>query len=68
MMDIEIIRARLAAGIPVRVQSHPATDAWMRGDRYGDVVKAGRKWVHVKMDHSGRTLRFSPDDITESES
>ena len=24
-----------------RVKIHPATDAWMQGDRYGEVVKIG---------------------------
>lgn len=44
-----------------RVESHPATDPWIFGDRFGTVTKIGRKWVHVKMDRSGRTLRFLPD-------
>lgn len=39
-----------------RVETHPATDAWMQGDRYGEVVSIGRKYVHVKLDRSGRTL------------
>ncbi len=47
--------------IGTRIELHPATDTWMRGDRYGTVIKVGRKWVHVKMDRSKRTLRFSPD-------
>jgi hypothetical protein len=46
-----------------RVETHPSTNAWIFGDRYGDVVKVGRKYVHVKMDRSGRTLRFIPDRI-----
>lgn len=66
-MDIKVIRDRINAGIPVRVQSHPATDAWMRGDRYGSVTKVGRKWVHVRMDRSGRTLRFTPDNIDSAD-
>ena len=45
------------------VQAHPATDAWMSGDRYGVVVKVGRLRVHVKMDRSGRTLRFHPENL-----
>jgi hypothetical protein len=44
----------------MRVELHPATDAWMSGDRYGDVVKVGRKLVHVKMDRSGRILKVHP--------
>lgn len=48
-----------------RVQAHPATDTWMRGDRYGVVEKIGRKYVHVRMDRSGRTLRFLPVNLLE---
>ena len=46
-----------------RVELHPATDAWMFGDRYGEVVKIGRKYVHVKCDRSGRTRRLTPRNI-----
>lgn len=46
-----------------RVETHPATSAWMMGDRYGEVVKVGRKFVHVSMDRSGRTLRWSPRNL-----
>ena len=63
-MDIETLRARMNASTgPVRIQTHPATDAWMRGDRYGTVTKVGRTYVHVRMDRSGRTLRFTPGNI-----
>lgn len=48
-----------------RVQTHPATDAWMQGDRYGAVVGLGVKYIRVKMDRSGRTLKFCPDNLTE---
>jgi len=57
-----------------RVQIHPATDAWMQGDRYGVVVKhtrnrkasaTGYRTHHVKMDKSGRTLKLSPELVTE---
>ena len=43
-----------------RVQLHPATNAWMQGDRYGTIVQVGTKLVTVKLDTSGRTLRFHP--------
>jgi hypothetical protein len=33
----------LALGM--RVQIHPATDLFMRGVRFGDIVALGRKWV-----------------------
>lgn len=48
-----------------RVQAHPATDTWMRGDRYGTVSKIGRKHIHVKMDRSERTIRFTPHNLLE---
>lgn len=47
----------------MRVELHPATDAWMMGDRYGDVVLVGRKLVHVKMDRSGKTRKVHPRNI-----
>jgi hypothetical protein len=61
-----------------RVQLHPACDEWMQGDRYGTVVGFGRArdyvdtWtrevvkrspVLVKLDVSGRTRRFHPDNV-----
>ena len=45
-----------------RVELHPATDAWMRGDRYGIVLSIGRKYIHLRMD-SGRRLRVAPTNI-----
>ena len=38
------------------VQLHPANDAWMQGDRFGVVVNIGGRYIHIKMDKSGRTL------------
>lgn len=49
-----------------RVQAHPAIGVWMMGDRYGEVVKVGRKYIHVRMDRSGRTLRFIPANLLEA--
>lgn len=46
-----------------RVMLHPGTDAWMRGDKYGDVTRIGKKHVHVKMDVSGRTLKVAPSRL-----
>jgi hypothetical protein len=40
-----------------RVEIHPATSYWLQGDRYGTVIKVGRKRLHVRMDKSGRVLR-----------
>ncbi len=49
--------------VGTRVEAHPATDTWMMGDRYGEIVKVGTRFVHVKMDRSGRTLRFTPNNL-----
>jgi hypothetical protein len=46
-----------------RVELHPATDAWMQGDRYGQVVLLGRRYVHIKMERSGRVLRKAPRHV-----
>lgn len=35
----------------------------MMGDRFGEVVKIGRKLIHVKMDKSGRTLKLPSDYV-----
>lgn len=65
-----------AAG--TRVEVHAATDAFMQGDKFGVVVGHGNaipyvdrydrtithvRPVRVKMDRSGRTLRFHPDNL-----
>jgi hypothetical protein len=51
-----------------RVELHPGTDRWMMGDRYGDavsVIGSGKHKGHVrvKLDKSGKTLRFHPDNV-----
>ena len=46
-----------------RVELHPATDAWMRGDRFGTVERIGKRhphYVFVRMDRSGLVRRV-PD-------
>lgn len=48
-----------------RVQLSPATDAWMMGDMYGQIIKVGRRLVHVRMDRSGRVRRLAPKYIYE---
>ena len=45
-----------------RVQLHPALDLWMRGVRFGNVTKIGRKYVHVKPDNY-RRVRISPENL-----
>lgn len=46
-----------------RVQLHPATDRWMRGDRYGVVVVAGFMRAKVTLDKSGDTLWLNREDV-----
>lgn len=53
-----------ALTIGQRVELHPATDAWMMGDRYGEVVKIGRTYIHVKMDRSGKVRKVRADLLT----
>lgn len=55
-----------------RVQLHPATDAWMRGERFGEIVNLTRlrnsaPCIHVRLDMSGHTLRLAPDNILRAE-
>jgi len=49
-----------------RLQIPAYTDAWMRGDRFGDLVRttgSGEATVaHVKLDVSGKTVRVALDD------
>lgn len=49
-----------------RVELHPAMESWMRGDRYGEVWKIGTKYVHVKMDVSGRILTVLPENLQDA--
>lgn len=49
-----------------RVELAPYLDDWMRGDRYGTVIKTGArtKAVYVKLDKSGRTRRYQESSLT----
>ena len=41
-----------------RVQIRPHHDIWMMGDRYGTIEKVARKYIHVRLDKSGRLWKF----------
>ena len=56
-MDITCFR------IGDRVELHPATDAWMSGDRYGVVREITFKYLRVRMDKSDRLLRVNPASV-----
>lgn len=48
-----------------RVQLHPATDAWMRGERYANVVEiipTSPLPIVVKTDH-GSTIHFAACNV-----
>jgi len=64
----------------MRVQIPAYTDHWMKGDRYGDVLRVYRKPVavhgkantfalrevaSVRLDKSGKTIKVVLDDCTE---
>jgi hypothetical protein len=46
-----------------RVEIPVYTDSWMKGDRFGEIVKTGRRnkggalIVHVRLDKSGKTVK-----------
>uniref|UniRef100_A0AAU8GNY4 Uncharacterized protein n=1 Tax=Mycobacterium phage Pharb TaxID=3136626 RepID=A0AAU8GNY4_9VIRU len=46
-----------------RVALRPCSDAWMRGDRFGEVVEVGRTRVYVRLDRSGRRYPARPSDL-----
>lgn len=48
-----------------RVELHPATDLWMRGARFGTIVKAlpVRRAYLVKLDKVARTRRIRHHDL-----
>lgn len=41
-----------------RVAAQPHTDAFMMGDRFGEVTRVGTKLVTVRMERSGRLRKF----------
>ena len=48
-----------------RISLFSWTDRWMRGDRFGEIVKVTRTRIHVRMDRSGQVARFHPSHINE---
>ena len=60
-MDMAQITSGLIVGN--RVAIHPATDAWMMGEKYGHVTKIGRRDIHVTGERSGRNFRFRSENV-----
>jgi hypothetical protein len=48
-----------------RLMAHPATHTWLSGDRYGTVTSVGRSSVTLRMDKTGRSLRFHPVNLCQ---
>jgi hypothetical protein len=46
-----------------RVQVPAWSDEWMSGDRYGEIVDEGDRAVSVRLDKSGRKVRFLKADV-----
>jgi hypothetical protein len=59
-----MFKRKQAALRPNAVELHPATDAWMSGDRYGAIVA---RWADntllVRLDKSQRLVKATPADI-----
>jgi hypothetical protein len=59
--------------MPDRFEIHPGLDLWMRGARFGELVKVtkartgphrGREIAHLRMDATGRVARVWLDECT----
>jgi hypothetical protein len=53
--------------IGMRVEIPPHLDAWMRGDRYGEIVstmKTKPSFARVKLDKSGKVVAVHMDYLT----
>ena len=53
--------------VATRIELHPATDHWMRGDRFGEIVSGfnrhGREFFRVRLDRSGKVRTVAMRDI-----
>lgn len=48
-----------------RIEMHPASDRWMRGDRFAEVQRVGRKLLLVKFDRSKDVVNVHPRNVGE---
>jgi hypothetical protein len=54
--------ARVAATLlGSRVELSPSTDWWMKGARFGTIVKAGKTYMRVKLDANDKVVRVHGD-------
>jgi hypothetical protein len=56
--------------VGARVQLHPGTDLWMRGAKYGEIVRESGGIFQIRMDHPGvkKLARFREDRFEVIES
>lgn len=48
-----------------RIQMHPASDRWMSGDQFAEVLRVGRKLVLVRFDRSKHEVNVHPRNVLE---
>ena len=51
-----------------RIELKPHLNRWMMGDRFGTVVSIGRRYLHVEMDVSGKTINAVPENVRKTDS
>jgi hypothetical protein len=63
VMNSEIDTFKENYKIGDRVELHPATDLWMRGERYGEITGIGTKYARIKLDKSEKTVSITPRNV-----
>ena len=48
-----------------RIELKPHLNRWMMGDRFGEIVSIGRRYLHVQMDRSEKTINVVPENATK---
>lgn len=46
-----------------RIELAPHLDRWMMGDRFGEIIKIGRRYLHVRMDVSDKVVYVVPENV-----
>lgn len=46
-----------------RIELAPHLDRWMMGDRYGEIVEIGGRFLHVRMDASEKVVYVVPENV-----
>lgn len=46
-----------------RIELAPHLDRWMMGDRYGEIVKIGGRFLHVRMDRTDKIVYVVPENV-----